>query len=120
MKVAISSEGNTLDAKMDSRFGRCPWFIVADDRTMEYEALPNPAVSAEGGAGIRAAQFVAHANVLAVISGNYGPKAYETLRAGGIKIYIAHTRTVREALMDFKEKRLPEVESPTVESHYGI
>ena len=43
MKIAISSTGNTLDSKMDQRFGRCPYFLIVDSKTMSFKAKTNEA-----------------------------------------------------------------------------
>jgi predicted Fe-Mo cluster-binding NifX family protein len=55
MKICISSTGNDLNAKVDSRFGRCQIFLFVDIDTLETEAVPNPAATAGGGAGTKAA-----------------------------------------------------------------
>jgi len=54
MKICISSEGNTLDSKVDPRFGRCRTFIIVDTETMAFEAVDNAGTEASGGAGIQA------------------------------------------------------------------
>ncbi len=120
MKVIVTAETQLLDGAVDGRFGRCKYFIKADVDTLEHEAFENPGISATGGAGIQAAQFVAHKDVSAVISGNFGPKAFQALNTAGIKMYTAHARSVREAIEDYKKGRLTEVASPTAAEHSGI
>jgi len=39
MKVAITSSGNTLDALIDPRFGRCAYFIIVDTDTMQFKVI---------------------------------------------------------------------------------
>jgi predicted Fe-Mo cluster-binding NifX family protein len=56
MKICVSSTGNTLDAPVDPRFGRCRYFLIVDSETMQFEAVPNIASGAMGGAGIQAAK----------------------------------------------------------------
>ena len=51
MKVAVASQGDNLEAQMDSRFGRCAYFVVVDTDTMEFEAFENTAAQQSGGAG---------------------------------------------------------------------
>ena len=58
MKIVVSSQGENLDAPASPVFGRCPTYVFVDSQTMEFEAVPNPAMSLGGGAGIQAAQFV--------------------------------------------------------------
>ena len=59
MKLAISISGNTLDSPFDARFGRAAAFCIVDTETGEWQAFENPALSASGGAGVQASQFVA-------------------------------------------------------------
>ena len=87
MKVGITSNGENLDSDIDQRFGRCKYFIIVDTETMDFEALSNENMMASGGAGIQAAQTIANKGVEAVITGNIGPNAFQTLAAAGIKIY---------------------------------
>lgn len=42
MKVAISSTGSSPDAKLDSHFGRCSFFVIYDTETAATEYIPNP------------------------------------------------------------------------------
>ena len=59
MKLCISSEGASLDSRVDPRFGRCRTFIFVDSDTMAFEAVDNSGTGASGGAGIQAGQLVA-------------------------------------------------------------
>lgn len=86
MIIFISSEGNSLESKPCPRFGRSPYFIKYDLETDEWEALNNPAVSEFGGAGVAASQFIINNQALAVISGRFGPNAFNVLKAAGIQL----------------------------------
>ncbi|NHV96508.1 MAG: hypothetical protein HA494_01770 [Thaumarchaeota archaeon] len=48
MKVAVSAAGGSLDAQVDPRFGRCPYFVIVDTDTMAFEAIPNTSADAMG------------------------------------------------------------------------
>ena len=120
MKICISSTGNDLNAKVDPRFGRCQSFLFVDTDTLETEAVPNPAATAGGGAGTKAAQLVADKSVEAVLTGNVGPNAYTALEAAGIKIYTGITGTCREAFDLFKQGKVSSVSGPTVKNHSGL
>ncbi len=96
MKVIVSSTGEGLDAEMDPRFGRCQYFVLVDTDTMTAETHPNPGANASGGAGFQAAQFCSDMGAQAVISGSFGPNAFNTLQEAGIKMYPASGGTVRE------------------------
>ncbi|HDO41820.1 MAG TPA: dinitrogenase iron-molybdenum cofactor biosynthesis protein [Candidatus Bathyarchaeota archaeon] len=120
MRVCVSATANSLDAPVDPRFGRCPYFIIVDLETMRFEAVPNMASGAIGGAGIQAAQIVASKGVKVVITGNVGPNAFQALSAAGIKIVTGAYGTVREAIEKYKRGELREISSPTVGGHFGM
>ncbi len=67
MKVCVSAVAGGLDAQVDPRFGRCPYFLIVDSETMKFEAVPNTASRSMSGAGIhdleRALQLLNHFNV---------------------------------------------------------
>lgn len=51
MKLAVTTAEPSLDARVDPRFGRCPYFIVVETEDFSFEALENPNLSLGGGAG---------------------------------------------------------------------
>ncbi len=119
MRIAISSSGPDLDAEVDPRFGRCQYFIFVDPETLEFEAMANSNIGASGGAGISSAQMVASKEVEAVLTGNCGPNAYQTLSAAGIRIITGVNGTVRSAVDQYKKGQWQAAAEPTVSAHYG-
>jgi len=120
MKIAVSAVGNTLEAQVDRRFGRCAYFLIVDSETLEFEAFSNEASSAMGGAGIQAAQMIAKKEAKVVITGNVGPNAYGTLSAAGIEIITGASGTIREAVEKYKKGELKKTGAPTVKGHFGM
>jgi predicted Fe-Mo cluster-binding NifX family protein len=121
MNVAISAQGNDIEALVDPRFGRAPWFIVADTGSGAWYALDNAAnVQASGGAGVQAGSRVATEGVAAVVTGNVGPNAQKVLAAAGIAVHQAgNGTTVKDALAAFVRGELPAVQGPTVSGHWS-
>ena len=116
MKIAITTTTGNLDSPFDPRFGRGANFVIVDTETEEWEVYPNPALNASGGAGIQAAQFIAGHGVKAVISGDFGPKAYSALAAAGVHMFLApvgEALTARELLAQHREGQLIQVSAPT-------
>lgn len=120
MKVAVSASGTNLDARVDPRFGRCPYYLFVDMETGEYEALHNAATMAGRGAGIQAAEFVVQKGCDAVISGNMGPNAYRVFSAAGIPIYTAPGMNVGEAVEALKAGHLNTAQGATASAHSGM
>ena len=103
--VAITSEGPTLDDKVDPRFGRAGGFVIVNPETMEVvQYVDNGSSQAMAqGAGIQAAENVANAGASVLLTGFVGPKAFEALTAAGIRIgQEVDGLTVRQAVEKFK------------------
>ncbi|MEM3706125.1 MAG: NifB/NifX family molybdenum-iron cluster-binding protein [Candidatus Bathyarchaeia archaeon] len=120
MKICVSAAAGDLNALLDPRFGRCPYFVIVDSETMQFEVVPNRAAEAMGGAGIQAAQTIVVKGVEVLITGNVGPKAFQALLAAGIKIVTGAFGTVREVVEKYKRGELKEANAPTVGGHFGI
>jgi len=120
MNVAISSTDKTLGSDIDPRFGRCLYFIIVDPYTMKYRAYSNENAAPKGGAGIRASQFIVDLGAEAVITGNMGPNAFETLNTAGIEILTDAEGTVRDAIERYLEGKLKKAQSPTIGVHSGL
>jgi len=120
MKICVTATGPGLEAPADPRFGRCAYFVIVDVDTMVAESISNSSASAASGAGIQAAQTIANAGASALITGNIGPNAAETLKAAGVKVYLASGGTVREAVERFKNGELTETSSASVQPHSGM
>ena len=79
-KIAISSEGPTLEDLLDPRFGRAGGFVLYDPETKKTEYINNgTAQSMAQGAGIQAAETVAKAGAKLLLTGYVGPKAFKAL-----------------------------------------
>lgn len=113
-KIAICSEGPGLDNLLDPRFGRAAGFIIIDPETMEFEYLDNGASQAAShGAGIQAAERVCRSGAKAVLTGFVGPKAYQVLQAGNIRIgQNLANMTVRQALERYKNDQIEWANGP--------
>jgi predicted Fe-Mo cluster-binding NifX family protein len=114
MKIVLTAISPDIGSKIDARFGRGAYLLVIDTETGQYEAYPNPGVNARGGAGIQAAQFVTAQKVQAVISGDFGPNAFDALQTANIPMYLyGKCDTVHQAMARFKAGQLQQVGEPT-------
>lgn len=120
MRIVVSAQGDTLDAPASPVFGRCPTYLFVDSDTMQFEAVPNPAMSQGGGAGIQAAQFVVERGAQAVLTGNLGPNAFDVLEAAGVPGYLVPEGTVRQTVEAFKAGRVRPMSSANVGAHAGM
>jgi predicted Fe-Mo cluster-binding NifX family protein len=106
MKIVVTTLAPHMDAPLDFRFGRAACFVVSENGG-SWEAHSNPAVDARGGAGTQAAEFVARLAPEAIISGAFGPNAFDALRAAGIGMYVCRSEcTARQALELYRAGKL--------------
>ena len=120
MKICVTSEGDNLDSKVDPRFGRCRYFIIADKHTSEFEVIENPNIDAAGGAGIQSGQLMVQKQVKVVITGNVGPNAFQTLQAAGIQVVTGASGSVKDAIEKYKKGELKPTDNPSVGRKFGM
>ena len=120
MRIVVSAQGDNLDALASPVFGRCPVYIFVDSETMQFEAVPNPAMSQGGGAGIQAAQFVVNQGAQAVLTGNLGPNAFDVFQAANVPAFLVPEGTVRQAVDAYNMGRLQPMGGANVAAHAGM
>lgn len=119
MKIAITSEGETLESAVDPRFGRGAYFLLVDSESEEFRVVNNEQnLAAAQGAGIQAAETVARSGAKALLTGHCGPNAFRTLQAAGIAVYTGASGTAREALERFRSGTWEASSGADVEGHW--
>jgi predicted Fe-Mo cluster-binding NifX family protein len=119
MKIAISARGPELEAQVEPRFGRAPYFLIVDTDTMKFEVVPNQeSMLVPQGAGIQTAALVASHRPGAVLTGNCGPKAFHTLQAAGISVVVGVEGSVRDAVQNYQAGKFQPAPGPNVASHW--
>ncbi|MCP4606318.1 MAG: dinitrogenase iron-molybdenum cofactor biosynthesis protein [Proteobacteria bacterium] len=115
-QVAISVKSvDGLNSILDPRFGRAFAYVVVDiDTNAVVTQLDNTLRQAAHGAGTGAAAMMAKNNVSAVISGRFGPKAFQALDSLGIEMWTAPDGlSVKEAVSRFVSGSLSRESSPS-------
>ncbi len=104
MKIAITSQGDTLDSELDPRFGRAAYIIVVDTQTLEFEAFDNATnKNAFKGAGIQAAAMISDNDAQVLLTGFCGPNAFKTLEAAGVKVANDQTGKIIDVVKKFNQ-----------------
>jgi len=115
MKVAVTSEGNSLESDIDFRFGKCHYLILVDLKTMELTSVCNEE-NDESCGGLPLARFLAREGVKTLITGHVGPNAFRILSDEKIKILKGDVR-IKVVLEKLKKGELHEISSPSVDNH---
>lgn len=110
MKLAFTTSGNSLDANLDSRFGRASNFLVYDTSLENFDIFANTQnLEAAHGAGIQAAENFIKTGAKILITGNCGPKAYRLLNAANVEIFNSTAPTVKTALEQYLNGELNKI-----------
>lgn len=87
LKVLVTSQGDSVEALADERFGRAAYFIIFEENNNNPRVMRNPGYRADQGAGVVASQAVNEEKVDVVITGHLGPHALSSLQAAGVAAY---------------------------------
>lgn len=100
-------EGSDLSAAVGAHFGRSPRFLLVRGPGEDVQVLDNSSAEAAQGAGPATASLLVRNGVTAVLAGQFGPKADDALRAGGIRpVVVAPGTRVEEALAGLQPEML--------------
>jgi predicted Fe-Mo cluster-binding NifX family protein len=115
VKIAVTSTGPTLDAVVETQFGRCAYFLCIDLDMDALEAVSNPNITLDGDAGPQWANLLADEGVSVVLTGNCGYNAFQTFGASGIQVITGVSGCVRDAIKLFKADRSKPAYTPLVQ-----
>jgi predicted Fe-Mo cluster-binding NifX family protein len=109
MKIAISSDGKTVESQIDQRFGRCKYFVIINtEKPNEIKTIENEGAIQGHGAGIRASEQMGELGVEVVLTGNLGPNATTVLEKLEIKTYHS-SGIIKDAIDDFVNNKLEKI-----------
>jgi predicted Fe-Mo cluster-binding NifX family protein len=115
MLILINSDGKDLSSKVSMKFGHSNYFLIYNTETNfvefyensgHYEKLENLKLLIEKG-------------VEAVIVGNIGPQAFETVNPPQSKVYLARKMSVNYAIEKFQKGELQQLTEPTAKKSIG-
>lgn len=106
MRIGIPCEKPDLGARVGTRLGTSPYFMVVDLETMAVEAVPHTDESGQSGSGMQVVVLAISKKVDAVLTGYCGPTAEKYLAAGGIEVLTGFNGTVAEALDQYRKREL--------------
>jgi predicted Fe-Mo cluster-binding NifX family protein len=105
-KIAVTAVEPSMEAAVDPRFGRCPYFLLVDAERDTFEAVQNTNTT-PGNAGVHAVEVIARKGAKVLLTGECGPNALRALAAAGIQVFPGCSGTVRAVVKQFKAGQLP-------------
>ncbi|MDD4803029.1 MAG: NifB/NifX family molybdenum-iron cluster-binding protein [Syntrophomonas sp.] len=106
MRIAIPVDEKSLETSVCVSFGRASYFLIYDTDSREKVFVDNSAAYSQGGAGIKAAQYIADSGVSALLTPRCGENAAEVIEAAKIKIYKTINDSISDNINAFNEGKL--------------
>jgi predicted Fe-Mo cluster-binding NifX family protein len=102
IKIAVSSDEETIDSQVSNLGARSPWFLLFDEQGSLTNTLENPYRN-QRQAGVKCAEFLKNQNVTVFVAGNVGPKMGAALESMGIA-FIPFSGSVKEGVNQVLKK----------------
>ncbi len=115
MLICIGADENNLESKVAKRFGHANYIILFNTETNSFESFIN---NNEGHNHDNLQEYLDR-GVRVFIVGNIGPHAFDILKSGGSKVYLARKMDSVEALAAFNNNGLKELLEPTIKNSMG-
>ena len=120
MRIAVTSQGEDIEAEVDPRFGRTSKFLVIETDDMSFKVIENSqSLDLPQGAGIQSAQNIAEHNPEVVLTGNCGPKAFQALKAAGIEVVVGVDGKIGDAVQAYLDGKYQFSKDANVEGHWA-
>ena len=110
-KIAVASEGETMESQVGSQGARCPWFLFFDGEGELTETLENPYKEKRGGAGTSCAKLLSDNDVTIFVAGFVGEKMAGALEQYDIT-FISFSGTVKDAVAHVLDQQNPIIPAP--------
>jgi predicted Fe-Mo cluster-binding NifX family protein len=106
LKIAFTTNGNSIEDSIEPTFGRCKNFLIVDSESGDAGVVPNPGAASAGGAGVKAAEALAGRGIGMLITGSIGFNSRPLLEAAGISIVTGQSGKIRAHLRAFGNQPL--------------
>lgn len=94
---------------ISEKFGRCNFFYVYDTETGLGQVYTNAHKDDQGGAGIKAAEFVLNHKTDVLITPHVGEKTIAVLKTTDIKIFHSTSEIVKKNIESYLNNELEEL-----------
>lgn len=113
MRIGFPSMGERgLDETLGQHFGMVPFYTVVDTESNDIMVVPNTS-SHRGGQGYPP-ELLHAAGVDILVCGGLGHRAVQRFEELGIRVFVQASGSVRDALDQYNEGRLPEASDENV------
>lgn len=115
MILIIGADGNNLQSNIAKRFGHAAYYLIYNSESKSFEAVEN----IDHDHSHSALYDFLDKGTEAFIVGNVGPHAFEILKSGNAKIFLARKMTAEQAINALSNNELEKLDEPTVKRSIG-
>ena len=106
MRICFPTENDRgLDAPLAGHFGSAPYYTIKDTDTDALETVNNQDQTHAHGQCAPIDRLAPH-RLDAIVVGGIGKRAFALFSQAGLKVYMSHNRTVRDALSELEAGNL--------------
>ncbi|XMB73156.1 NifB/NifX family molybdenum-iron cluster-binding protein [Mycoplasmatota bacterium WC30] len=109
MIIALPTKTSGEKSFISEHFGRSNFYYIYNTETATGKVYINPFKDAQGGAGIKASEFILQHNTDVLITPRVGEKALKVFKASEISIYKSTDKIVKENIASYLNKELEEL-----------
>lgn len=121
MIIAITTNGDNVEAPVSGSFTRCHQFIFFDSELGDVsDVVDNPERELPDGGGLEAAEIIVKHDTEILITGEIDPEAGDILGAGGVQFQICTNGSVRSAIDRCLAGELPLAPGPERGIYPGV
>ena len=81
VKIAVASNSKDATSSISNKAGKCPYYLIFNNKGELIEVISNPYKDAQSGAGQQTADFLANKGVTLIVAENFGDKMIEAMRS---------------------------------------
>jgi len=104
-KIAISSNGKTLDSLVCHKFAQCKYFILYDTKSKKFKTIINEALSETHRRGHKTAELLIKNNIGIALTGNLGANAMKKLTKANIGVALDIEGTVKDVIEKYINRK---------------
>ena len=113
MRIAISSNGRSINSNIEAKFERCHFFLILDLEKNSLLPIENKSKDRPHEIGSMIGHLVANEGIGYVITIDIGPSAFDIFKRHGIRVFRAKG-IVEDAVRRLKQGKLTEITKATV------
>jgi predicted Fe-Mo cluster-binding NifX family protein len=101
MKIAVISDGPTLEDKIEERFRRWLYLLIIDSNTMKFESVQNLNIEQDSEIWIKSAKLLAEKGVSILLTGNCGTNTVRIFKDAGVQVITRMNGRVMDVIEHF-------------------